>query len=263
MKRILISIVLASAMFSVGAMAQSSKFTAAYDTDGVLLGSAYVYGADDGDFIDIGYGFASHLGNIKAPGGKELLIGISAVPGLVTFTEAKGKNKAGAAESVALAGVWMRAAYAHVDNLSPDYDAAEVCDTGLTAAPGRVPVSVRLQYLSVDVDLDVVDAAVCTERDDDGFLGDGECIADLLGIEGSVTVALGLATAASHHFNFLAPDLPQSGDYAVAACFGGAALAAIRNNEGGSAFSLAALGKRMMTVQEVRAVKDTDFDVNQ
>lgn len=262
MKRLLISIVLLSVLLAGSVMAQSSKFTAAYDTDGVLLAGAYVYGADDGDFIDIGFGFAAHMGTIKAPGGKELLIGISAVPALVTFTEARGKNKAGAAESVALAGVWMKAAYAHFDDLPATYTAGDVCTMGTTAAPGRVPVSVRLQYLSVDVDLDVVDAGACTDRNDDGLIGDGECIADLLDIEGSVSVALGLATAAAHHFNFLAPDLPQSGNYAVAACFGGAALAAIRNNEGGSAFSLAALGKRMMTVQEVRAVKDTDFDVN-
>ena len=37
MKRILISIVLASAMFSAGAMAQSAKFTAAWEEDKVAL----------------------------------------------------------------------------------------------------------------------------------------------------------------------------------------------------------------------------------
>jgi hypothetical protein len=262
MKRLLISIILVSATLAGSAMAQSSKFTAAYDDDGVLLASAYAYDAVDGDDLDIGWGFAGHLGTIKAPGGKELLIGISAVPGLVTFTEVKGKNKAGPAESLALAGVWMKAAYAHVDDLPAGYTAGDVCRDGTMAAPGRVPASVRLQYLSVDVDLDVVDAEECTDNNDIDGLEDGECIADLLEIEGSVTVALGLATAASHHFNFLAPDLPKSGNYAVAACFGGVALAAIRNNEGGSAFSLAALGKRMMTVQEVRAVKDTQFEVD-
>ena len=261
MKKLIFTL-LVTGLFTGNAMAQSSKFTAAYDKDGILLAGAYAYDAVDGDDIDIGFGFAGHLGTIKSPQGKELLIGISAVPGLVTFTEAKGRNKAGAAESVALAGVWMRAAYAPVNSLPADYDAGDVCADGQTAAPGRVPVSVRLQYLSVDVDLDVVDAAECTDRDDSGFIEDGECIADLLDIEGSVTVALGLATAASHHFNFLAADLEQSGDYAVAACFGGAALAAIQNNEGGSALSLAALGKRMMTVQGVRAVKDTEFEVD-
>jgi hypothetical protein len=262
MKRLSFSLILILAMVAGSAMAQSSKFTAAYDDDGVLLASAYAYDAEDGDELDIGFGFAGHLGTIKAPGGKELLIGISAVPGLVTFTEAKGRNKAGSAESVALAGVWMKAAYAHVDDLPAGYSARHVCRLGMTAAPGRVPASVRLQYLAVDVDLDVVDAEECSERDDDGLLGDGECIADLLDIEGSVSVALGLATAASHHFNFLAADLSKSGNYAIAACFGGAALAAIRNNEGGSALSFAALGKRMMTVQEVRAVKDTEFEVD-
>ena len=37
--------------------------------------------------------------------------------------------------------------------------------------------------------------------------------------------------------------------------------AAVLEGEG-SAFSLAALGKRILTVQEVRAVKDAVFDVN-
>ena len=37
MKRFLIFIVLASAMFSVGAMAQSAKFAASWDTDSVTV----------------------------------------------------------------------------------------------------------------------------------------------------------------------------------------------------------------------------------
>jgi hypothetical protein len=108
-----------------------------------------------------------------------------------------------------------------------------------------VPLSLRAQYLSVDVDL---------------VLTDGTDPIPDVEIEGDVTVALGLLTAASHHYNFLAPNLPTSGDYAVAACFVGGALAAILDGEGKS-FSVAALGKRMLTVQEVRAVKDADFDV--
>lgn len=256
-----------AAMVSGAAFAQSSKFTAAYDTDGVLLAGAYYDTADADDihgnntgFDFDGPGFAAHMGTIKAPQGKELLVGVSAVPGLVTFTEAKGKNGAGASSSVAIAGVGMQVAYAHTSWLPAEYTAGDVCNEGLVAAPGPVPLSVRLQYLSVSVDLDVVDvAAECNDQDE---TNDAECIADLLDIEGDVTVALGLATAASHHFNFLVADLPQSGDYAVAACFGGAAVAGVIEGEG-SALSIAALGKRMMTVQEVRAVKDTEFDVTE
>ena len=51
MKRILISIVLTSAMFSVGAMAQSAKFTAAWETDKVALAEFTINYDESGDTI--------------------------------------------------------------------------------------------------------------------------------------------------------------------------------------------------------------------
>jgi len=249
----------ALALFATSAAAQSSKFTAAYDTDGVVLALAYDNSSIGSPDFDIG--FAAHMGKIKAPQGKELLIGLSAVPGLVTFTKAKGRNKAGASESVAVAGVGAAIRYAHVNDLPAGYDAGDVCSDpdSATAAPGIVPLSVRLQYLSVDVDLDVLDTEL--ENCDAGDpANDADCLSATLLIDGDVTVALGLATAAAHHFNFLAADLEKSGDHAVAACFVGVAVADLIAGEG-SALSIAALGKRMMTVQEVRAVKDTGFGV--
>lgn len=235
-----------AALMATGAHAQSSKFAAAYDTDGVLL--AYAYECQDSEVgslcdtqVNSGLGFAGHLATIKAPQGKELLIGLSGVPILLTYTEAKGKNGEGPTESVALAGVGMAVAYDHVDNLPPSYTAEDLCTGGDLAEPGIVPMSVRLQYIAVDSNLTA---------------------SDNVQISGDVTVALGLLTAAAHHFNFLAPDLPQSGDYAVAACFVGGALADVLDGKEGESLAVAALGKRILTVQEVRAIKGAEFEVD-
>lgn len=216
-----------------GAQAQSSKFTAAYETDTVGLAFAYTGTANDPDFD---FGFEKTVAYIKSPQGKELLIGVSGVANLITFTQAKGSNKGGKSTAEALAGIGMAVRYAPADQPGP------VCLNGMTAAPGIVPLSVRYQKLSVDVDLDVIGSS------------------EELDIEGYVEVGLLLATSAAHHFNFLAADLPQSTTYKVAACFVGFAYADV-NNDDNKALSAVLIGKRMVTVQGVRAVKDTEFDV--
>lgn len=242
---------LAIGFASSGAQAQSSKFAAAYDKDGVVLAYAWECEPAAGlcDQGNSGLGFAAHMADIKAPQGKELLIGLSAVPILLTYTEAKGKNGEGFTTSVALAGVGMAVRYAHHDDLPAEFSAGDVCDEGTTAEPGIVPLSIRLQALAVKTDLQLVD-------------GEGEPVPDR-DIEGDVTVALALLTAASHHYNFLAPNLERSGNHAVAACFVGGTLADVLDGKDGKSFAIAALGKRILTVQEVRAIKDAVFDVNE
>ena len=144
---------LAIGFATTGAHAQSSKFAAAYDKEGVVLAHAFACVEENGcdTSFDFDIGFAAHLATIKAPQGKELLIGLSAVPILLTYTEAKGKNGAGFSESVALAGVGMVVRYKHYDGAAPS--AGNVCATGTSAEPGIVPLSVRVQYLAVNVDL--------------------------------------------------------------------------------------------------------------
>jgi hypothetical protein len=263
MKRLMIAAVVASVFLAGPLLAQSSKFSAMWETDGVFLAGSYAaYYDDDGNITDIpgtlGLGFEDTMAMIKAPQGKELLIGVSGVAALATFTEAKGKNGAGTSTSEATAGIGMYVAYMPADEVNEN-----VCLEGEMAAPGIVPLSIRHQSLSVTTDLDVVDAGTCTDpvEDDDGFLNEGDCLAYLLDIEGSVTVALGLATAASHHFNFVAPDLPRSTTYEVVACFVGGALANVVEGEG-AALALVGIGKRMVTVQEVRAIKGAFVDMD-
>jgi len=222
--------------FAGGASAQSSKFTAAYETDTVGLAFAYTDTANDPDFD---FGFEKTVAYIKSPQGKELLIGVSGVANLITFTEANGSNKGGGKSTAeALAGIGMAVRYMPADQ------PGSVCLNGTTAAPGIVPLSIRYQKLSVEVDLDVIGSS------------------EELDIEGFVEVGLLLATSAAHHFNFLAADLPQSTTYKVAACFVGFAFADV-NNDDNTALSAVAIGKRMVTVEGVRAVNGTNFDVTE
>ena len=122
------------------------------------------------------------------------------------------------------------------------------------SSPREITFASRRQDLSVEVDLDVVGSlpGICDET----------CIADNLGIEGSVTVALGLDTTAAHHFNFIAADL-TAGWYDIVACYDLSALAEVSGADidvDTAAYSKTAVGPRMVTVQEVRATKTGIID---
>ena len=75
---------------------------------------------------------------------------------------------------------------------------------------------------------------------------------------GTVLVALELDTVAAHHFTFLAVNL-DSGEYDIWACFSGDAITTVSDDDG-LAEALVAIQKRIVTVQEVRAV-NSDFVV--
>ena len=74
-------------------------------------------------------------------------------------------------------------------------------------------------------------------------------------------IGLALSTLASHHFNFVLPNMDQ-GEYNLVAYFTTAAFAQVDIDElsvedggtvTGSAYSSAVIGKTMVTVQQVRA----------
>jgi len=249
MKRILTSVVLASAMFSVGAMAQSAKFAATYDTDVVMVNA--VVNGEGGpacDPVNCEPRLVSEvdLAKMHVPQSKEVLIGVSGVVNLITITQAKGKNGGSTSTAIADGGVKLDVRYA------PE-GTADICMNGKSAAPGPITFASRRQELSVTVDLDVV-----------GSLDncDAQCIEDSLGIEGDVTVALGLDTTAAHHFNFVAVDL-DSDWYDIVACYDLTALAEVRGEDidsGTFANATAAIGPRMLTLQQVRATKDGIVD---
>ena len=217
--------------------------------------------------------FAEKLGTIKSAQNKELLIGLSGVINLVTFTEAKGQNGDGKVTSVADASVQGKVVLVPVDsnevstlytfdsNMSSKLwfnsdsivslrklcSKADPCaeeSTAIVAAPGVVPFSSRKQTLAIDVDL----TAEITDSD-----------LEVL-IDGYVEVGLELDTTAAHHFNFVAYDL-ASDVYDVYACWTGEAGGGVTGGEGAYE-AVAAIKSRMLTVQAVRAVKTSDQDID-
>lgn len=184
------------------------------------------------------FGAEELLATIKVPNKKELLIGVSGVANLVTFTAAKGKNGAGTSTSIAQGVLGLAVKYGPSGS-------GNICETGDLAAPGRITFASRRQELSVTTDLTIT--------------GD---ITGLLGIDGSVTVALGIDTTAAHHFNFVGVDL-DTGEYDVVACFDATGLVSVSGDtDDDIARTRVAIAHRMITIQEVRAVKDTIVDIN-
>ena len=251
MKRTLICVAMASAMLSVPAMAQSAKFTAAWETDKVALAEFTINYDASGETIVTA---EETMTTIHIANKKELLIGVSGVANLVTITEAKGRN--GGFESVAEAEGALNLEVRVVPEGTSANCGGDIPVGGMAAAPGGLTFASRKQTLKVTVDLDIVDVVgTC------GGFEQPDCVADTLEIVGDVTVALGLDTTAAHHFNFVAPDLRQ-GTYDIAACFTGAADGFVTEEEVGDnkVYAYAAIMKRMLTVQEVRAVKDDFID---
>lgn len=267
MKRLLISLVLTSAMFSVGAMAQSAKFAATYTDEPSLSVSAFATcSSTDGATVSCQED-ASKSGHtlalIKVPQDKELLVGVSAEVGLMTFTSVKGKN-GGSGTSVADAEA---AVYIHA------------CPVGggdcIMAAPGGIKLSKRVQSLSAKLGGVIKDCTFTAELE-------GATTVDI-SEECNVNdeeIALMLDTTAAHHFNFVLPNMPQ-GDYEIKAMFSTAASADVflcdpqdvtdnyttldcddDSDVAGTAEAASVINKSMLTVQTVRAAKGGIIDAN-
>ena len=204
------------------------------------------------------------LGKLKVPNNKEMIISVSGVINLVTFTEAKGQNKGGEVTATAEAGVRGQVVL-YPDDANIGFDVA--CIPGLfedngaiVAQPGQVPFSTRIQQLSVDTNLDCVISDKETGEESDQL----DCA-----INGYVEVGLKLESSAAHSFNFVAVDL-ESDVYNIWVCWtgevgGGVAVDAYTENDAGDTVSsgkvsaLAAIGQRVVIAQQVRAVKEQEF----
>ena len=259
MKRFLICIVLVSAMFSVTAMAQSAKFAAVWSDDPELIRSEAC--ADAGTLNDVycddlnldsGEVTAITTATIKVPQAKELLVGISAQVELFTETVAKGK-KGTTSRALAMAegGVELFACNG-------------VCYRG---EPGRIVLSKRTQELEATLAGVIESCVVDVEVVDDVATGSGSFNLGMCDVEDEA-IRLALTTMAAHHFNFVFPNLPQ-GDYDVIARFSVNSAAEAEDwcdeqytycdpADGGAAYAV--IGKYMMSIQEVRAVKDEGGD---
>ena len=228
--------------------APSAKFAATWGY-GPSLASVAVVAETDADAIDIDLNAGYTLATIKVPQDKELLVGVSAEVGILTDTSLKGRN-GGAAKSIAGGGAAVMVVAVPTGG-----------GDGNIAEPGPVVLAARVQELSATLG-GVIDS--CTDADASGTIDvASECVVtdEQIGlIQGSLS---------SHHFNFVLPDMDQ-GEYDIVAFFLTGALAAVDIDEvsvtdGGSitgaAFAAAFVGKHMVTVQQVRAVKGGLIDV--
>ena len=252
MKRFTILLAMTSMGFAISASAgPSAKFAAVYGDGGPYVVSTAIITDATVDTVDsdsnTGYTFAQ----IKVPQGKELMIGVSAEVGITTDTSIKGKN-GGAAKSIAGA-----AAYVTVCALHAGTPVVAGC-----AAPGPVTLSSRVQTLSARLG-GVVEE--CEDSNEDGVIDvKTECTVS------DEEIGLMLDTVAAHHFNFVLPDMDQ-GEYDITAYFMTTADVEVDIDEvsvieggtvSGSAYANVFIGKHMVTVQQVRAVKGSILDVD-
>ena len=220
-------------LFAGSAMAQSAKFDATWDNNVKFVEAVAVFGTGptctetpgEANGTDCILAEAT-IATLKVPQQKDLLIGVSAQIGLVTFTQAKGKGGTTPVLGEALAEAAVTVTLELREAVAANPGSGALVQT---AAPGPVIFASRLQELKVaDTDMDTTQLT-------------------------TVTVSLLLETTAAHHFNFLGVDL-DSGDYDVVAVFNLSAFASVVTADD-LANAKVILGPRMVTVQEVRAVQ--------
>lgn len=258
MNRAFIAAVAAIGFVATPVYAQSAKFAAVW-TDGGTVVESTACDSTEAEFCgdlptsdqDLGITFA----NIKVPQSKELLVGVSAQVGLFTSTEVKGKR---GSVSYAMAG-----AGAGVMPYACNYATGE-CTPG---EPGFIVLDARIQELEAMLGGIIESCTVDVEVNTDTGVGSGTFDLSMCEVA-QEEISLALHTLGANHFNFVFPDL-DSGEYAIIGMFYTAAQAVamascpdpeispycVEGDGDASALSHAFIGKTMMTIQEVRAVK--------
>lgn len=239
----------------------SAKFAATWTTEPGLESMVVITDAEAHTvMVEPNSGYT--LATIKVPQGKELLIGVSAEIGIVTNTSVKGK-KGGAARAVA-------GGEAYVTVFAVPRDGGD----SVKAAPGEIMLSKRVQELDATLGGVIQSCQVtCGVELDTGAI---VCDDILIAEDCEVTdeeIGLLQKTTAAHHFNFLLPNMNQ-GVYDIEAVFSTGASAevdicdageACSNDPDGtitaSAAATAVINKTMLTVQQVRAAKDSLSEV--
>jgi len=244
----------------------SAKFAATWTDTPALASVAVITDATvDTVVMDTKSGYT--LATIKVPQDKELLVGVSAEIGLVTYGSVKGKN-GGSAKAIADAEAYVTVIAV------PKAGGAD-----LTAAPGQVILSKRVQELSATL------GGVIQECTDGDTNFDGTADTDP---DGTIDIAtecivtdeeIGLLqdTTAAHHFNFVLPNMDQ-GEYDIKAYFTTGARAEVdicdseldycgdlydaEGTVSASATAKAVVNKTMLTVQQVRAAKGGVIDAD-
>ena len=233
MKRFLICIVLASAMFSVTAMAQSAKFAASWDTNPRTATSSDACVSDDCTdnpddvIIDI------EMAKMKVPEGKEIFVGVSSEILIHLVTTAKGGRKNDGGTTTNFSSTAKASGSVDVA-LSLVSDAGDVC--GIAPSNG-VTLKSEMRELTVSGGGDM------TMLEDEEFW---------------IEVGITTDSKGAHHFEFLGVDCTQ-GNYTLTAAFNLTALTEASGYDS-DALATVTLFDRMITMQQVRAVKGSIVD---
>ena len=247
----------------------AAKFAATWTDEPALASVAVITDATvDTVVVDENAGYT--LATIKVPQDKELLVGVSAEIGLVTYGSVKGKN-GGSAKAIADAEAYVTV-----------FAVPKAGGNPLMAAPGQIILSKRVQELSATLGgvIQSCTDAITEDTDGDGVADSPDGTIDIA-TECVVTdeeIGLLQDTTAAHHFNFVLPNMDQ-GEYDIKAVFTTGARAEVDicdstvdycgdlydadGTVSASATAKAVVNKTMLTVQQVRAAKggviDTDI----
>jgi hypothetical protein len=244
MKKEVVILTVLALFVSVSAFAQgdpSAKFAAVYSDD-VLLAATEAQSCDIGEGDpDQAFDFDTQSGvllaTMKMPSGKEILTGVSGESGILLVSNVKGKN-GGSGTSLG----WGR--------VSVKIKAVNV-DTGEIYFPvpdGRIVLNARAQVLNATLG-GVIES--CEDGDGDGVINVAtECVV--------TDEEIGLLTwnRSANHFNVVFKDLPQ-GTYEVRARFRVTSVSWADASVDACAYagSIVVLGDRIVTLQDVRAIK--------
>lgn len=265
-KNLLFLTAIAGAISSTSILAApSAKFAATWNTDSLKFRSVAVIenATIDTEYVDSNLNTADGilLTTMKVPQDKELLVGVSAEIGIVTDTSLKGKDGA-TAKAIAGGAAWVIVTATPVDG-----------GESVEAVPGSVVLSSRIQELNATLAGVLEECTDTTGGTDvnglspgeDGYIDTPDGTIDVLQECTTSDEEIGLmqSTLASHHFNFILPNM-NAGEYEIKAHFFTRADASVDINEvtvsqggtiSGSAYAEAFVGKNMVTVQQVRAVR--------
>lgn len=253
----LVSIVAGAAMAG-----PSAKFAATWTDSPALASVAVITDATEDTVVVVDPNIGYTLATIKVPQDKELLVGVSAEIGLVTYGAVKGKD-GGTAKAIADAEAYVTV-----------FAVPKAGGVDVIAAPGKIMLSKRVQELGATLGGVIQE---CTDGDTD-FDGNANVEPDGtidIATECLVTdeeISLLQDTTAAHHFNFVLPNMDQ-GEYDIKAVFTTGARAEVDICDVGeacmydpegtvraSAEAKAVINKTMLTVQQVRAAKGGVID---
>jgi hypothetical protein len=217
----------------------SAKFAAVW-SDNPLIAQTTASTCDaDVDNFEESSATGALLATMKMPSGKEILAGISAESEILLTTGVKGKQGgSGTATATGTVGVRIKAVNVDTDQIY------------FPVPNGNITLHARTQTLSATLG-GVLDS--CTDSNGDGVIdGETECTFT----DEQIELITGHTSA--NHFNVVFPNLP-SGTYQIRARFtvGSTSGASVSDPDNACAWagSYVALGDRIVTLQDVRAVK--------